>query len=44
MQTSGYIEGLTAKGRTTARLLHFNDPERIDFRRSVLERENRAKD
>jgi hypothetical protein len=30
------IEGITPKGRTTVRLLHFNDEESIDWRRDLI--------
>lgn len=31
----GVIEGVTAAGRTTARLLHFNDPQRVTERQQL---------
>lgn len=30
------IEGLTAKGRATVRLLHFNDDEQVDLREELI--------
>ena len=32
------IEGRTATGRATARILNFNDPDRIELRRSISKR------
>ena len=36
LDDSGAISGLTAEGRTTARLLELNDPERIQDRADLL--------
>src|SRR5258708_25643650 len=33
---SGYIEGITAKGRVTAKLLDFNNPERVGIRVTLM--------
>jgi hypothetical protein len=30
------IEGITANGRATVRLLHFNDDEQIDIREELI--------
>jgi hypothetical protein len=32
----GLINGITAKGRVTVRLLEFNDPERVAIRRALI--------
>jgi HNH endonuclease len=32
------IEGLTAEGRVTVRLLHMNETQRLDFRRDLISR------
>ena len=33
----GIIQPLTAEGRVTAKMLHFNDPERVEERESLIE-------
>jgi 5-methylcytosine-specific restriction endonuclease McrA len=33
----GILEPLTSNGRVTARLLHFNEPDAIDRRRSLID-------
>ena len=30
------IEGITPRGRTTARMLHFNDPDQIELRAALI--------
>jgi hypothetical protein len=30
------IEGITAQGRTTARMLHFNDPDQVELRAALI--------
>jgi 5-methylcytosine-specific restriction endonuclease McrA len=32
----GVIEGTTPQGRTTARMLHFNDPDQVELRAALI--------
>ena len=34
--TGAAIEGITPQGRTTVRMLHFNDPDQIELRAALI--------